>query len=192
MLYMTPALAIFIAKFLTQKLASPGLKFISAAIFIMTIAVYFLGIAINRNSYTLDEMFSRNQYKFSEDDLIAVGSLQIHPYLLEANVNRPVLRMCINMGNEAETRQETWNLLNWELFNPHPDKSFCLLTKEDYYSYTFKPYIQKTLRVVGSAYVPIKPDIKNVYLSVLKRDKALFWDSFRRKAVFITNKESVK
>ena len=190
MLYLTPALAVFIAKFLCERFKFRSIKIAFTAILIISItSLYFFGILVNRQSYTLDKMISAVEHKFEDGDLFAVGSLSIHPYLLEANVNKPALKMCINMGNAAQTREETWNLINRELFYPHPDKAFCLLLEEEYKTITFMPQIEKDIKIIGGCYVPTKPDVKKLYQAIIKRNKKLFWDSFRKKALFITNKD---
>ena len=192
MLYMTPALAIFIAKYIAMKFTRINMKILGIFIFIATLlSLYSFGIMINKHSYTLDKMFSTGNYKFKQDDLMAVGSLSIHPYILEANVNKPVLKMCINMGNEIQTREETWNLLNRELFlsGSQKKRAFFLITEEQFSRTTFLPKVESTLRVVGEAYIVKKPDIKNAFQALLKRSGKLFWNSFREKVLFITNRE---
>jgi len=192
MLYMTPALAIFIAKYISMKFTRLNMKVLGIFIFIATLlSLYSFGIMINKYSYTLDKMFSTSNYKFKQDDLMAIGSLSIHPYILEANVNKPVLKMCINMGNEIQTREETWNLLNRELFLSGYQKKrvFFLITEEQFSRTTFLPEIESTLRVVGEAYIVKKLDIKSTFQALLKRDGELFLDSFREKVLFITNRK---
>jgi len=192
MLYLTPAVAVFTARFLIDNWRRPWIKRTFVSVFTLSmLVIYFMGIAINRNSYTLDEMFSRIKYKFKETDQFTVASYQIHTHVLEANVNKSVKHMAYNWSNKDEAFRETQNMVNYYFFATYPDKAFCLLSKTDFERFNFAPSVKDTIRVIGKGYVVRKPDVKNIYRSIIKPDRRLFWDSFRREVVFITNKSSL-